>query len=491
MRAIGKGAESLRHGVLSTLDLAGTSAAVVAPAYSIYTTAAFIVIGVGIGSPLVVLFAGLAFLCYGNSAAQFARKIPSAGSTVAFFGVTFGGVTGSAVAFTMLLTGFASSASVAIVPGWWTAVAVQALFGVRLAWWIPYLVIFWSCLGLAVVGVKVSTRIAVNLMILEIIILLAAGIVAVISDPGAISGKGFVPGNVSGGLSGLGLAFPLAFYMYLGADTNVSLSDETKDARRRQPLVIYGVIIGAILLYTFLTWAPAVGYGWNLAKYSAADFPLLDVVQAHFGPARFLLYLAGWTSSIALLIAGMNAQPRIMFRAAREGMLPRSLGYVHQKWRTPVVAAVAMYAIVFVIALILGLTLGPESAFGYTASAGSVATMIIYLGVSVSVMVFYWRDHRGDASAWRHGVVPVLGCLCLVVPLYSLIKPGSPLPNSLFPYISLAVIVAGIGYGLYLKRSGREMVPGTILAESEPEPAVVATAPDPGPEPGEKLEGVA
>jgi amino acid transporter len=104
LRAIGDGADTLKHGALSTLDLAGTSAAVVAPAYSIYTTAAFLVLGVGIGSPLVVLFAGIAFLCYGNSAAQFTRKIPGAGTTVAFFGVTSGGVAGSAVAFTFLVT---------------------------------------------------------------------------------------------------------------------------------------------------------------------------------------------------------------------------------------------------------------------------------------------------------------------------------------------------------------------------------------------------
>jgi hypothetical protein len=84
--ALQSAGDDFRGGALSTLDLAGTSAAVVAPAYSIYTTAAFIVLGVGIGSPLVVLFAGIAFLCYGNSAAQFTRKIPGAGSMVAFSG---------------------------------------------------------------------------------------------------------------------------------------------------------------------------------------------------------------------------------------------------------------------------------------------------------------------------------------------------------------------------------------------------------------------
>lgn len=231
----------------------------------------------------------------------------------------------------------------------------------------------------------------------------------------------------------------------------------------------YWVIVGAIVLYAFLTWAPLVGYNYNLHAYAAADFPLVDVVQATFGRARFLLYLAGWTSSVALLIAGMNSNPRVLMRAAREGMLPIRFGHVSWRWRTPVFAMVASNMVTFTIALVIGLSVGPDTAFGYTAGYGGVASLIIAISISISLIVYYWRDQRQDASWLWHGVVPVIGCLVLFVPLWELVKPGAQSPNWMYPYISLAVIVVGVIYATYRRRSGIRMVPGTMIIEDDAE----------------------
>jgi len=42
------------------------------------------------------------------------------------------------------------------------------------------------------------------------------------------------------------------------------------------------------------------------------------------------------TSTLGALIAGTNSQARLVFNAGREGLLPKFIGKVHAKRRTPV-----------------------------------------------------------------------------------------------------------------------------------------------------------
>lgn len=456
----------LRHGQLGFMDLAGASFATMAPAYSLYTTGAGIVAGVALGSPLVVLFAGIAFLLHCNGSAQFSRKIPSAGSYTAFFGRTWGGPAGAGFTMAYVIALIPTGASVMIVPGWWTSVAIQALWGVNVSWWIPYIVINVVITILAVVGVKLSTRVAVTLFGIEMAILFAACAIALTLHPAAISAKGFSFGEIQNGFSGIAVSFPLAFYMFLGASNNVPLAEEANSPRKQLPLAIYSTTIIAIFIYAFMTWATGVGFNWNVHAYSTAPFPLVDAVQSHFGSWRFLLYFAGFTSTIALLITGRNGGGRIFFSTAREGMLPgKSLTRVHPRWHTPSVAIIFSTAFSFIVGAIVGGIYGPVNGFNWTASLGTLELILVFIAINVSLTVYYWREHRQEFSWLYHGVIPVVGSLALLIPVYSLVKPGAPLPYWAFPYVSILFIAIGVGYGIYMGVTRKDIRPGSVLAD--------------------------
>ena len=457
----------LRHGQLGFMDLAGASFATMAPAYSLYTTGAGIVAGVALGSPLVVLFAGVAFLLHCNASAQFSRKIPSAGSYTAFFGRTWGGHAGSGFTMMYIIAGIPTCASVLIVPGWWVSVAIQALWGVNTSWWIWYVVINVTVTVLAVVGVKISTRVAVTLFGIEMAILFAAAGVAMALHPGAISGTGFAFSQIAHGFTGIAISFPLAFYMFLGASNNVPLAEEADNPRKLLPLAIYGTTVIAILIYAFLTWATGIGFNWNVHAYSSAAFPLVDAVQSWFGTWRFLLYFAGFTSTIALLITGRNGGGRIWFSTAREDMLPgkKWLTRVHPRWHTPWVAIVASTAASFIVGAVVGGIWGPVDGFDWTASLGTLELILVFIAINISLSVFFWREHRPEFSWVYHGVVPVIGSLALLIPVYSLVKPGAPLPYWAFPYVSAGFIAIGVGYGIYSGLTHKDPKPGSVLAD--------------------------
>lgn len=456
----------LRANSLSRLDLLGASLATVAPAYSLYTTTALIVVAVGIGSPVVVAVAALAFLLHANTTAQFSRVMPSAGSYISFLGKTFGATTGATMSIVMLVGGIIGSAGLFIVPGWWTAISIQALFGVTVSWWIPFVILNAIFLGLVLIGVSLSTRVAASMFIIEVVILFAAAIVALALHPHAINTRAFLPSSVSGGLSGFGVAFPLALYMFLGASNNIPLADEAHEPRKSVPQTIYVAAIIAALLYVFFDWATSVGFGNHVAAIGAASFPLLDAVAAHFGELQFLLYLAGWTSTVGLLITNHNGAGRIAFSAAREGMLPRSWARVHPRWHTPWAAILVTSLPSLILAGIFGAAFGPANGFGYAVSIGTLSVILYFIAANIALPIFYWRECRAQASVVVHAILPAIGSLLLLFPLYALLQPGSPFPYNIFPYISMGIVAIGAVYGVFMTRRGKEMRPGSVLADT-------------------------
>jgi surface polysaccharide O-acyltransferase-like enzyme len=51
---------------------------------------------------------------------------------------------------------------------------------------------------------------------------------------------------------------------------------------------------------------------------------------------------------------------------------------------------------------------------------------------------------------FRHAVLPILGALTVIVPIYYLAKPGQSAPYSWYPYIALGVLIASIIYAIVL-----------------------------------------
>ena len=62
-------------------------------------------------------------------------------------------------------------------------------------------------------------------------------------------------------------------------------------------------------------------------------------------------------------------------------------------------------------------------------------------------MIFYRRDYPAEFSLVRHGILPILASIILLLPIYGLLWPIPVYPNNLVPYIMLAWIILG---GIYL-----------------------------------------
>ncbi|MFF1421683.1 APC family permease [Streptomyces sp. NPDC058280] len=304
----------------------------------------------------------------------------------------------------------------------------------------PTLVAILFILALAALnlrGVSESVKTNVVLTVVELTglaIILAIGGYAVLSGDGEASrltefeasGTGFAL------ITGVLGATALSFFAFVGFEDSVNMAEETQDPVRTFPRAIFiGVAVtGTIYVLVALVSSLLVDY----RTLEGSSGPLLEVVKAgglDFPPKLFALIALFAVTNSALINIMMAS--RLCYGMANERILPRAMGRVLPKRRTPVVG------IVFVSLLAVGLvSTGEIEGLGDTTS---FLLLCVFAVVNIAVLVLR-RDPVGHDHFRAPTVLPVLGALTALV----LASPFADRAAEV--YVRAGVLVA-IGIGLW------------------------------------------
>jgi amino acid transporter len=455
--------ERLRQGALGLIDIAAATMANIGPAMSFYFGFGFLAYTAGLASPLTIVAAGIAILFLGNTLSEFTKVLPSTGGFISFIGKTFGGRTGVTTAILVGVGYIAAMASVIAIVGGLFQMILQHynVGGLDKVPWIIWTLIFLALAAMMMVrGISISTRIAGFFFAFEMTILLLVSIITLIKFHGYINFKPFNPHNITNGFSGLSAGFPLAIYLFIGWENSAALAEETREPRKNVPRAVFTSVIIMLVAYVFFAYSTVVGFKDNvgaLTNSTTNPVPFLSVAGEITAFILFFAFLAGMTSTLGALIAGTNSQARLIFNAGREGLLPKFMGSVHAKRRTPMNALFVFLGCGLLIIGVWGLghifgghaTSGSMSAlnmFVESSTFGTILLLLVY-GLSNLALPFYYKKHHPERfNTWRHGLLPILGLLTILVPLYYLAKPGQPTPFNWYPYMALGLVVLAIIY---------------------------------------------
>src|SRR5256885_3332648 len=424
----------LERGALKLVDIATSTMANIAPAMSFYFSFALIAAVAGVGSPLTIVMAIVAIALLGNTLGEFSRSIPSTGSFITFIGKTFGPVMAVTTTIVVSIGYIIAMSSVIDISGGWTQIIIQKYFGFNIPWQLLTLVFVVIVFFLLVRGGHLSTEWAGYFFLLEMIVLVLVSVVALVANAGHLSLAPFNPANISGGLAGFGLGFPVAVYMFIGWENSAALAEETTDPRRNVPKAIYASLALMAASYLLFAYATVVVFHYNTAALAAAQVPFISAAQAIGGVLALLAYIAGFTSTMGAMIAGSNSQARLIFNAAREGLLPRGLARVTRHSRAPWASFVLFFAIALAVVYIFGWRVDPVTFFGEIATLGTILVTLIYLVSNIALPVYYRRNHPDQFSVVKHLILPMLGVLAIGFPLWGLVQPGQAAPFNLFPW---------------------------------------------------------
>ncbi len=459
----------LERGVLNLVDIATATMANIAPAMSFFFSSALIVSMAGIASPLTIIAAAVAIALLGNTLAEFSRAIPSTGSFITFVGKTFGPIMAVTTTIVISIGYIIAMSSVINISGGWTQIILQHYFGINVPWQLLTLIFVAIVYFLMVRGVHLSTRWAGYFFFLEMAVLLLVSVVALVTHAGHLSLAPFNPTQISGGLAGFGLGFPVAVYLFVGWENSASLAEETADPRRNVPKAIYASILLMALSYLLFMYSTVVAFDYNVKALTAAEVPFITAAEKISGILALLAYIAGFTSTMSAMIAGSNSQSRLIFNAAREGLLPPVLAKLHPRTRTPWVSFLVFFGIGLAIVYIFGWNVAPVTFFGDIATLGTILIAVTYLVSNLALPIYYRRHHPDQFSLVRHLILPLLGVLAIGFPLWALVQPGQNAPFNLFPWISLGIIVLALIYAVILSRRDPTLGErvGSIIADRE------------------------
>lgn len=420
--------------------------ATIAPAFAILASFVFIASFAGIVTPWAYLFGGVLLGLQALSAAQLAKVFPSAGGWYTWIARSLHPRAGffAGVLFSVWLPPVAALtlsflAKTVLEP------SIEAEYGVTIPWWI------WVVASLALViyfayqGIALSEKLLITTGVIEIVIMVALALTGLFSPgPGGFSFAPLNPGNfhLAGNLF-LGVVFSI--FAFSGWESTGPLAEESKNPKRNVPIGLVGSVLILMAYFVFVTWGYLVGIGVdNVANIPTAEaFPVATLAQRVWGGAWVFLLFALLNSAIAVSIACFNGGTRTWYAMGRSGVLPRALGKVDPKRKTPVNAIhleVAMQVLAFVLVLIFD----SVNVFFTWANMITIGLILMYLLANIGVARYYLTEGRSQFNPLLHIVVPAVASIAgLVVVWKSYFSPFTstgPVYWGLMCFIVLVVV---------------------------------------------------
>ena len=466
-------AHELQRGILTVPNAIALSAAAMAPVLAVVLNAPAAAAAAGAALPLSFLIAFIACALVGNTVVQFAKKLPSAGSFYTFNRAGLGPAAG-------FFTGWLFWIGYAILaPGLFTAFGafvhdfVLATFGTEVPWWLFSLAAMAIVFGLSVRSIKASVNVDLALLVVEVIIFLILGIIAVSTAGPGNSGSYFLITAAPSGFAGVGLGVVFGILSFIGFDAAATLGEETKNPRRSIPFAITGALGAVGIFYVLMMYALAAGYGLNdpakLESFLQDPNPFVTLGQNVTSWLVLPIALAAIAGIFSCFLAIHNTTVRVMFAMGRDQVLPASLGRIHQTWYSPLRAIVVQTIFTVVIGIGVGLWLGPGAtgAYGFTGTIGTVAIVIVYIMSNIALVKYFWK--LAERKIITHVVIPILGTLALAYPLYAVANPAQSYPFNLVPLLVLIWIVAGVVLYFYYKAKSPEKIAalGSFITEED------------------------
>lgn len=342
-------------------------------------------------------------LCY----AEFASRVPKAGSAYVYSYVTVGELSAFIIGWNLILEYVIGTASVARG----LSNYVDSLLGnvmrdsltealpLHVSFLSPY-PDFLSCGVILILSLLLAWGVKESTMLNNIFTLVNLGTVVTVivsglfkaspsnwtipkaSIPPDVAAKagngGFLPFGVSGVMAGAAKCF----YGFVGFDCVATTGEEAKNPKRDIPLSIVLSLI--IIFLSYFGIATVLTMMWPYYDQDA-DAPLPYVFDRVGLPSIKMIVSAGAIFALCTsVLCAFFCIPRILYSMGRDGLLFAFLGAVHPSWFTPANATYAGGIMAGVMAAIFNLE--------QLIDMMSIGTLLAYTIVSICVLLLRYRD---------------------------------------------------------------------------------------------------
>ena len=235
----------------------------------------------------------------------------------------------------------AGSENKELITAWKTAPIVA---GIKFIVDIPALIINALMTWLVYIGIKESrnfNNILVIMKLAVILLIIAVGVFYINSDNWVPTNNEGVKTFMPNGFAGVMAAVSGVFFSYIGFDALSVLSEETKEPEKTLPkgMILSLVLSTAIYMVLTLVLTGIVDY----RKFEGIGDPLSFIFAPQNGNIPWMEFVVSVTAIIAIttvLLVFQMGQPRIWMSMSRDGLMPKKFSEVHPKYKTPSFATI-------------------------------------------------------------------------------------------------------------------------------------------------------
>lgn len=449
--------KGLRGGALGLLSSVVVGVASMAPAYSLAATSGLIAASgggqlSGVKAPAVVLISFIPMYLIAIAYRELNKAEPDCGTTFTWASRAFGPVVGWLGGWGIIAAEVIAMSNLVEIAGAYSFRFVGDLGWHSLAdlansrFWSTVAGAFWivTMTYICYRGIEVSARLLYPLLSVQIVVLIAFSVVALVKTYTRSaqafslhpSPSWFWPGGLDFGTT-MAPAVLMAIFMYWGWDTAVACNEESDDPSRTPGRAAVVSTFLLLATYTLVTVSAVAFAGVGTQGVGLGNPHNSKDIFASIGPE---LFGSGVFGEIALLLlaasvltsAAASTQTTIL-KTARTTLsmgvykaLPDSFAKIHRRYLTPTTSTMAVGVVSLVFYVLF--TLISEDLLA--ALIGSVGLMIaFYYGLTGFACAWYYRTAlTGSVRDFViRGVIPLLGGVALlIVFIYGLIQYAKP-----------------------------------------------------------------
>jgi amino acid transporter len=436
--------KGLKSGALGLVSSVVMGVASTAPAYSLAATLFYVIAVVGLKAPSVALLAFIPMLLCSIGYSEMNKADPDCGTTFTWATRAFGPKTGWAGGWGIVAADILVMASLAQVAGQYMFFLFQgpssAIGSNAASVWVLLVGIGWiiAMTIICYIGIEVSAWFQRILLTIEIIMLLALAVVALVKATGshppatAITPhlSWLLPTNLP--LSAFVSGIILMLFIYWGWDTAVSINEETADKARtpgRAAIISTFILLGCYVVVIFGAQAFAgIGTKGIGLQNGNNQFDVLSKLGGGvFGTTGFgavlsrLLILMILTSASASTQTTILPTARTTLSMAAYKAIPRAFAKIHPRFLTPTTSTIWMGLISIALYIPLNyISQGNPIADAVTAIGLYIA---FYYGLTAFSCTWYYRKTLTSSvrNLFMQGILPFLGGLIMYAAgIYSL-----------------------------------------------------------------------
>ena len=408
----------LAENVLGLFESAVMGVAGSAPAYSIAASTALLVAAVGLAGPASLLYCGIAMFGIVFAFNYLGRTESNSGATYAWVRRGLHPALGYVAGWSLLMCSSIFMVAATLPAG----SSFLGLFSDKLAnskGWVTLFGTFFFLLMVAAVafGVTITAKVQVIMSSIEVGLLALFAVLAIFHGhkTHTFSWHWFSPASFGSSQTFFAGALVAAFY-YWGWDVTANLNEETKGSHKTPG---QGAIIGMIITF-FLFEVFTIGSNMVLSdkEVSANSANLLGILGQKVWPGTpgKLIVVAVLLSTVATLETQLIQVTRTMFSMGRDGTLPRKLGSVHKKFKTPIIATVV--TTVVGVGLFIGSQFIGSLAKIMTDAVGAIGIQIsIYYALAGYAVIVLFRKmiFKSLKNFIFMGLWPLIGALFMTI----------------------------------------------------------------------------